>query len=82
MSAANPWVDVMFVFANGTTGPGQAVDVGEGWCDCIDTADDSATIRFWAPSDGSTNSLSHVRLMQPFAFYAAAALDQKKRLTE
>jgi hypothetical protein len=78
VSTEKTWLAVEFVFANGTTGPGHAVDVGEGWCDSIDPMG----VRFWTRSDGSTRMpYNPVRLMRPIGFYAAASLDQKKHLT-
>lgn len=69
----NTWTAVEFVFANGTTGPGEAADVGEGWCDCIAPLGDGQ-VRFWAKSDGSVNPpMNVVRLAKPFAEYALSA---------
>lgn len=64
------WVDVEFVFADGSKGPGKAARVDSNTCDCIADLGEMTT-RFWANANGTTNPpYTNVRLAKPFDEYA------------
>lgn len=72
------WVDVEFVFADGSKGPGKAARVGNTMCDCISELD-GITTRFWANTDGTSNPpYTNVRLAKPFDEYVQDRAEKER----
>lgn len=68
------WKNVEIVFADGSTGPARAADVGEGWCDVI-AERDGIRARLWCKSDGTVDlPFNPCRLAKPFAAYQSGTV--------